>query len=144
MRKLTTLAILALCSTSVLANSGSTVFSCTTTNGKPLTVKKTGNSYLLSYDKLSVKNTINSVMKNDNTALRSLSGYILYSLNFKDSQAEYYMQMRESMGDEKMLYGGLFLVKGEGDPKEIAKCNNRKAFKANFDIDLMQQSGTGY
>lgn len=144
MRKLMTLAATLLCSTTVLANSGNTVFSCTTTNGKPLTVKKSGGNYLLSYDKLSVNNPINRVMENDNTVLASRSGYILYSLNFKDSQVEYYVQMRESMGDGKMLYGGLFLVKGNDDPKEMAKCNTRKPFKANFDIALMPQRGTGY
>lgn len=45
MRKLLGITVLTLCTTSAFATDKNVVFSCTSTEGKPLTVKRVGNDY---------------------------------------------------------------------------------------------------
>lgn len=145
MRKFSTLILAMLFSTSTFAVNTKTIFSCTTTNGKPLVVKQVGSDYQFAYDKVKVSNAIQRVVTNHNSSVMSRSGYILFSLDFtKDSRTSYFIQYQELMGDGKPLFAGAFLAKDGVNPKQIAKCNLSKKIEANFDTNIMQQFGTGY
>lgn len=126
------------------ARTQSTIFSCTAKNGKFINVEKADSSYVLSYEKLKVSNAINEIMQRNNSRIASLSGYVLYSLEFNDSKDSYYVQYQESMGDEKPLFAGIFKVSENNEPKQLAACNIKKPIKHHFDVKRMQQSGVGY
>lgn len=115
-----------------------TIFSCTTTDAKMITVEKSGANYVLSAPKLQVTNAIGDIMKRNNSIIASHSGHVLYSLEFEDNKDTYYVQYQESMGDAKPMFAGIFHVANDGDPKEFAVCNIKKPIKENFEVKLMQ------
>lgn len=145
MRNLATLLLVTLASTTALAAGNKSIFSCTTTTGKQLTVKQIGSDYEFAYDNVNFKNPIKQVVSNNNSVVSNRSGYILYSLDFtKDNKTSYFVQYQESVGDAKPLFGGAFLAKSNSEPKKIAECNVGKKVQADFDYKIMQQFGTGY
>lgn len=112
------------------------IFSCTAKNGKPVKVEKVGENYVLSYQNLKVSNAFEEMKKRDNTHVSNRSGYILFSLEFADKQDSYYVQYRESMGDAKPLYAGVFKVTGDANPKEYVVCNTKKPVIRNFELQI--------
>ncbi|QPB42836.1 hypothetical protein [Rodentibacter haemolyticus] len=112
------------------------IFSCTAKNGKPVKVEKVGTDYVLSYQNLKVSNAFEAMKKRNNTHVSNHSGYILFSLEFADKQDSYYVQYRESMGDAKPLYAGVFKVSGNENPKEYVVCNTKKPVIRNFELQI--------
>ncbi|MDU8924325.1 hypothetical protein RYD26_05280 [Pasteurellaceae bacterium LIM206] len=120
------------------------IFACTATDGNPIIIEKSDMNYILSYKKLKISNAVKDIMQRNNSIIASRSGYVLYSLEFEDKQDSYYVQYRESMGDAKPMFAGIFKVAPNATPKEFAVCDLKKTIKSNFEISLMQQSGNGY
>lgn len=141
MRKLT-LALLALCSTSV-AYADTAVFSCTTTENLPLTVKKSDSNYTFSYDKLTFSNPIKEVMKNQRTDVAGGSGFTTITIELKHKKYSFLVGYIEPRNNPKeMIEPGFSIIEtATGRYVQNFPCDQTKKIVANFDRKIMPKSG---
>ncbi|MFC1040782.1 hypothetical protein ACFGWM_03450 [Pasteurella multocida] len=140
MRKLITVTACMLFSATTIANSN-TIFSCTTTEGKGLNIKSTGNDYIFTYDKISFKSPIKNVMENEGTEIAGGSGFTTYSLNFNHNEYSYSVGYIEPKGNSKELIEPGGSITRNGTFVDIMECNRKKPIHINFDKKIMRKTG---
>lgn len=138
MKKVTLLALSALISTNVLANSNDVVYSCTTTENKPLLVKKEGNNYVFSYNKTTFKNAIKDALKNAESEIAGGSQFTTISLELRNNGNSYVIGHIEP-GE---IEAGLSVKNTKtGASVGYFQCNPSKPIKHKFDRKQMRKSG---
>lgn len=143
MKKLTVLALsAALFSTTAFANSN-VVYSCTTMENLPVVVKKEGNNYVFSYDKMTFKNPIKEALKNPESEIAGGSQFTTATLELRNKGYSYVIGHIEPRGNPKGAFEASFTLKETktGRVIETFECLPNKPIKHNFDRKLMQKSG---
>lgn len=141
MRKIA-LVLATLYSTSVFAAGSSTIFSCTTASGKPLTVKQIGNNYEFSYNNERFTNPIQQIMGNENTYIAEGSGFITSSLQLKNNGYSYQIEFSEPRNNPIAVDDVVISVSkldGSGRSQYI-ECNMQKKIQRNLNKNIMRKS----
>lgn len=139
MKKLTLLALSTLISTNASANGdANVVYSCTTTENKPLLVKKEGANYVFSYGNVTFKNAIKDALKNAGSEIAGGSQFTTISLELQHNGNSYIVGHIEP-GD---IESGLS-VKNTKTGADVGyfECNPAKPIKHKFDRKQMSKSG---
>ncbi|TYG35286.1 hypothetical protein FW755_09370 [Lonepinella koalarum] len=137
MRKITMLALTALCTTSVFSAENNTIFACTADNGTPIEVQKIGNDYQFKYGKTVFKNAIKEVIRHPNSYIATGSGFITHSLELKNKGYSYTIQFVQPRNAPSMIDDpNLYIEKGD-NTQEI-KCDTHKSVSQNFDLKAMR------
>lgn len=138
MRKLLVTTLL-LCSTSVFAADKNVIFSCTSTEGKPLTVKRVGSDYQYTYDKLTFKNPIKKAVTNDASIIAAGSGFTTYALALENSGLRYLIGFVQPRGNDKEFIepGATISRISDGEYVDPVNCDTRKKIYYKFDVHLM-------
>lgn len=137
MRKLLALTALTLCSTSAFAADKNIVFSCTSTEGKPLTVKRVGKDYEYSYDKLVFKNPIKKAVTNEASIIAAGSGFVTYALALENNGLRYLIGFVQPRGNDKEFIEPGATISQNGEYVNPVSCDTRKKIYYNFDVHLM-------
>lgn len=139
MRKLLGITVLTLCTTSAFATDKNVVFSCTSTEGKPLTVKRVGNDYEYSYDKTIFKNPIKKAVTNDGTIIARGSGFTTYALELKNDGLKYLVGFVQPNGNSKEFIEPGATISRDNDQPSIGSvdCDPYKKISYKFDVHLM-------
>lgn len=136
MRKLLATALI-FCSTSVFAADKNVIFSCTSKEGKPLTVKRVGSDYEYSYDKLTFKNPIKKAVTDDDSIIAVGSGFTTYSLALENNGLKYLVGFVQPRGNSKEFIEPGATIRRNGDSAGSVDCDTRKKIYYKFDAHLM-------
>ncbi|HDL5477216.1 TPA: hypothetical protein PXD89_002056 [Mannheimia haemolytica] len=139
MRKLLVITALTLCTTPVFAADKNVIFSCTSTEGKPLTVKRVGNDYEYSYDKTTFKNPIKKAVTNDSSIIARGSGFTTYALELENDGLKYLVGFVQPNGNAKeFIEPGATISQSKEQPSiGSVDCDTRKKSHYKFDVHLM-------
>lgn len=137
MRKLALLALATLFSTSALATGNSTIFSCTLKNGKPLSVEKIDDDYVLSYEKITFKNKIKKVLSHEDSSFALGSGFISSSLAFENNGKTYFIGVSEGRNSSAPPHVE-FAIRDGSDDYPLFECNTKKKIVMKFEKNLMR------
>lgn len=120
-----------------------TIFSCTTTEDIPLTVKKSGTDYTFSYGKLTFSNPIKEVIKNQRTAIAGGSGFTTITIELKHKEYSFLVGYIEPRNNPKeMIEPGFSIIEiATGRYIQNFPCDQTKKIVANFDRKIMPKSG---
>lgn len=140
MRTITTLILAATLSSSVLANTNNTIFSCTIETGTPLIVEKQGADYLFSYDKISFKSPIAEVVKNGDSFIAGGSGFITSSLELINNDVSYTIQFSQPRNNLNKL-DDIEISISRGEQTKFLKCDTTKKVVHKFDKKIMRTVG---
>lgn len=124
-----------LISTSALANKN-VVYSCTTTENKPLLVKKEGADYVFSYAGITFKNAIKEALNNEGSEIAGGSQFTSISLELRHNGNAYSVGVIEPGNEEASLS-----VKDVKTGNDVGYFQCKKPIKHNFDRKLMRKSG---
>ncbi|AUI65864.1 MULTISPECIES: hypothetical protein [Glaesserella] len=146
MRKITiSLISMILFSGNALASDSSTniIYSCTTTENKQLTIKKSQSDYIFSYDSLIFSNSINDVMKHEGTSIDIGSGFTSIGIELHNQGSSYIIGHAYPNNKPKELIEPGLLIQNAKDKavKGIFECNPKKQIKHNFDTKIMRKTG---
>ena len=111
MRKLVMLAITAISSTSALAAEGA-IFSCSTENGKQISITKVGQDYEFSYGGVLFKNPVKQVVANTDSYIATGSGFVTSSLEMKHNGISYTVEFVQPRGSKNIEQPTLYITRG--------------------------------
>lgn len=139
MRKLTTLALFALCSNVAMA-ADNPIFSCFTDQGKTVEIKKVGNDYAFSYGNIKFKQPVQQVFKNEDTKIDVGSGFISSSVEMINKGVSYTVSFGKPKGNSNELIEPALRITKNGNT-DYAICDTTKPVKQNFEMKKMSKSG---
>lgn len=135
------LILTALFSTSACAANGKdTIFSCTATDGKPITVKKAGNDYEYTHGQLTFKNPINQVLARDNTEIAVGSGFITYTIELNNQGKSYRIGLIQARDSNVIDEPHVSIYNGKKYDTSIT-CSLTKPIKHNFESTQIRRTG---
>lgn len=136
MHKLLTFSLAVMLSTSAFATNN-TIFSCTTDNGKQVTITKAGSDYQFSYDNTQFRNAIKTVIADENTYVASGSGFITNSLAMKNKGTTYTVQFVQVRNNPKVIDDATLYIE-KGNNQNSVACNTKKPVTQHFDYKLIK------
>lgn len=135
------LILTALLSTNTFAaNEKDVIFSCTTTDRKPLTVKKVGNDYEYRHGQFSFKNPISQVVANSNSEIAVGSGFITYTAELKHEDKSYRIGFLQARGSKTIEEPSVGIYKGDTYHSSV-ECSLTRPITQNFDATKIRRTG---
>ncbi len=122
-----------------ITDSKDAVFSCKTTDGETVMVKKVGKDYEYIQGNLTFKNVINRVLANERSEIAVGSGFITYALELRNQGKSYIVGFIQARGSDSIDEPSVSIYKGATLEKTIA-CDPSTVYH-NFDTKNMRSSG---
>lgn len=139
MRKLTLFALTTLTSSSTFAATNNTVFSCTATDGNPITVTQVGDDYEFSYGNTTFKNPIKRVVANQDSYVSAGSGFTTNSLQLKNNGYSYTIEFVQPQNAPNTVNDPRLYIE-RGNKMDTVQCDTGKEIHQNLDTRIMRTS----
>ena len=134
------IAIALFSTTAFAASNKDIIFSCTTDDGKPLTVQKVGDDYEYNHGQFRFKNPIKQVLANANTEIAGGSGFVTYSIELKNQGKSYRVGFIQARNSKSIDEPGVSIYQGDQYDRAI-ECNLTKSIKQHFSSTQIRRTG---